>query len=205
MLLNGEEDIEVIGEAETGREAVQLTRKLRPAVVIMDIAMPVLNGIEATRQILKAVPSTKVLALSAHSDDAYIDEMIALGASGYITKQSSTQDLSKAIREVQKGSIFFAPSIEKRLHDRNRRSLDGRGRIKKQNVRLSSREAEVLQLIAEGKANKEIASGLEISIKTVEKHRQHLMEKLNIHDTAGLTRYAISAGIIESSIQLTIR
>ena len=205
MLLNLEDDIEVVGEAKTGREAVRMTQKLCPAVVVMDIAMPVLNGLEATRQILKAVPATKVLALSAHSDDAYVDQSIAVGALGYITKQSTTQVLAKAIREVQKGNIFFGPSISKRLHDRNRTSLSGKGQIKKQNVRLSSRETEVLQLIAEGEANKQIASELEISIKTVEKHRQHLMEKLHIHDTAGLTRYAISAGIIESSIQSTIR
>ena len=204
MLLSLEDDIEVVGEAKTGREAVLLAKKLHPAVVIMDIAMPILNGLEATRQILKAAPATKVLALSAHSDDAYVDQFIAMGASGYITKQSTTQVLSRAIREVQKGNTFFGPSISKRLQERNRTSLNGKGRMKKQNVHLSSRETEVLQLIAEGEANKQIASELEISIKTVEKHRQHLMEKLHIHDTAGLTRYAISAGIIESSIQLTI-
>jgi len=204
MLLNLEDDIRVVGEARTGREAVQMTQKLRPEVVIMDIAMPVLNGLEATRQILKTVPATKVLALSAHSDDAYVDQVIAMGASGYITKQSTTQVLSRAIREVQKGKMFFGPSISKRFSDRNRTSLNGKGQIKKQNVRLSEREAEVLQLIAEGEANKQIASELEISIKTVEKHRQHLMEKLHIHDTAGLTRYAISSGIIESSSQSTI-
>ena len=204
MLLEVAGDIEIVGEAKTGREAVRLARKLRPAVVVMDIAMPVLNGLEATRQVLKAVPATKVLILSAHGDDAYVEEVIALGASGYITKQSSAKDLSKAVREVQKGGIFFDSSISKWLHKRNRTVLDGKGRIKKQNVRLSSREAEVLQLIAEGEANKQIAAELDISIKTVEKHRQHLMKKLNIHDTAGLTRYAIAAGIIESSTQSTV-
>jgi DNA-binding NarL/FixJ family response regulator len=205
MLLNLEDDIEVVGEARTGRQAVQMAQKLRPDVVVMDIAMPVLNGLEATRQIRKALPASKVLALSAHSDDAYVDQLIALGATGYITKQSTAQVLSKAIREVHKGNIFFGPSISKRLHARNRTALNGKGQIKKQSVRLSSRETEVLQLIAEGLANKQIASELEISIKTVEKHRQHLMEKLHIHDTAGLTRYAISAGVIESSTQSTIR
>jgi DNA-binding NarL/FixJ family response regulator len=205
MLLNLESDIQVIGEARTGREAVQMVQKLHPAVVVMDIAMPVLNGLEATQQILKAVPATKVLALSAHSDDAYVDQFIAIGASGYITKQSTTRILANAIREVQKGKMFFGSEISKRLQSRNRTSFNGKGQIKKQNVRLSTREAEVLQLIAEGEANKQIAAELEISIKTVEKHRQHLMEKLKIHDTAGLTRYAISAGIIESSIQSTIR
>ena len=205
MLLNLEDDIKVIGEARTGREAIQMTQKLHPAVVVMDIAMPALNGLEATRQILKTAPATKVLALSAHSDDAYVDQFISIGASGYITKQSTTQILSEAIREVQKGKIFFGPSISKRFRDRHQTSLNGKGQVKKQKVDLSTRESEVLQLIAEGEANKQIASDLNISIKTVEKHRQHLMEKLHIHDTAGLTRYAISSGIIESSIQSTIR
>ena len=204
MLLNLEDDIEVIGEARTGREALQMTKKLHPSVVVMDVAMPGLNGLEATRQILKAVPATKVLVLSAHSDDAYVEQFIKLGASGYITKQSTTQVLANAIREVQKGNIYFGPSISRRLHDRNRTSLNRKGQIKKIHVRLSSREVEVLQLIAEGQAHKQIASELDISIKTVEKHRQHIMEKLSIHDTAGLTRYAIAAGIIESSIQITI-
>lgn len=205
MLLSLEDDMKVISVSKTGREAVKRTKELRPSVVVMDIAMPVLNGLEATRQILKAVPDTKVLVLSAHSDDAYIDQFIALGTSGYISKESSMSILAQAIREVYKGKMFFGPSISKRLHDRNRTSLNGKGQIKKQNVHLSAREVEVLQLIAEGMANKQIASELEISIKTIEKHRQHLMEKLSIHDTAGLTRYAISAGIIESSIQSTIR
>ena len=194
MLLGIETDIEVVGEAKTGREAVQMTKKLRPDVVAMDIAMPVLNGLEATRQILKALPSTRVLVLSGHSDDAYVDQFIEMGAFGYITKQSPTEVFSRAIREVHKGNLFFGPSISKRFHARNRTSLNGKGQMKKKNIRLSSRETEVLQLIAEGDANKQIAGELEISIKTVEKHRQHLMEKLNIHDTAGLTRYAISAG-----------
>ncbi len=204
MLLEAPGDIEIVGEAKTGREAVELARKLNPAVVIMDIAMPVLNGLEATRQILKAAPATRVLVLSAHGDDAYVDEVIALGASGYITKQSSAKDLAKAVREVEKGGRFFSSAISKRLRHRDRTVLDGKGRIKKQNTRLSSREAEVLQLIAEGDANKQVAEELDISIKTVEKHRQHLMEKLNIHDTAGLTRYAIAAGIIESHTHSTI-
>jgi len=205
MVLDGEKDIRVIGEGRSGREAVTLTKKLRPDVVVMDIAMPLMNGFEATRQILKDCPATKILILSAYSDDEYIDKMIAIGAAGFLIKQSSAQVLSKAIREVKKGNIFFSAEIAKRLTQKNKKTLDREGLLKKKNNRLSSREAEVLQLVAEGSANKEIAAELEISIKTVEKHRQHLMEKLNIHDTAGLTRYAISAGIIESSVQLTIR
>jgi DNA-binding NarL/FixJ family response regulator len=203
-LLVLEPDIEVVGEAQTGREAVQLTRKLRPEVVVMDIAMPLLNGLEAARQILKAAPATRVLILSAHSDDAYVEEVISLGAAGYLMKQGSGEILSRAIREVQKGKQFFSASIAKRFGDLHKKSPDRKGRLKKRVAGLSSREMEVLQLIVEGKANKEAASELGISIKTVEKHRQHLMEKLKIHDVAGLTRYAISAGIIESSVQLKI-
>jgi len=202
-LLESEVDIEVVGEAQTGRHAVELTRKLRPMVVVMDIAMPLLNGLEATRQIRKAIPATKVLILSAHSDDAYVDQAIAFGAVGFLLKQTSSHDLSTAIREVHKGNTFFSPSIAKRLH--NQRVPTGGVALRKKVARLSSRELEVLQLIAEGKANKETASELGISIKTVEKHRQNLMAKLNIHEISGLTRYAIGAGIIESSVQLTIR
>jgi len=203
-LLDAEDDLEVVGEAETGRQAVALARKLRPAVVVMDIAMPLLNGLEATRQILKALPGTKVLILSAHSDDAYVEHATELGAAGFLLKQTSSQDLSRAIREVHKGNTFFSPSIAKRFHNRDPKSPNGRGPLKKNAVRLSTREMEVLQLIAEGEPNKQVAGELGISIKTVEKHRQKLMSKLNIHDVAGLTRYAISAGIIESSVQLTI-
>ncbi len=189
---------------KTGRQAVALAKKLRPAVVLMDIAMPLLNGLEATRQILKAIPATKVLMLSAHSDDAYVKNATESGAVGFLLKQTSSHDVCRAIREVQQGKTFFSPSVSRRL-DRIRSAVaERRGRVKKKAVPLTSREMEVLQLIAEGKANKETASELGIGIKTVEKHREHLMQKLDIHDTAGLTRYAISTGIIESSVQLTI-
>jgi DNA-binding NarL/FixJ family response regulator len=203
-LLEAEGDIKVVGEAETGRQAVALARKLRPAVVVMDIAMPLLNGLEATRQILKAVPGAKVLILSAHSDDAYVEQVIALGAAGYLLKQTSAHVLSKAVREIQKGNAFFSPAIARRLRNHYRQSSDQGKLVKKKGAGLSSREMEVLQLIAEGETNKRIAVELGISVKTVEKHRQRLMEKLNIHDTAGVTRYAIAAGIIESSVQVTI-
>jgi len=203
-LLKHEPDIEVVGEAATGREAVQLTRKLRPSVVVMDIAMPLLNGLEATRQIRKDCPDTRVLILSAHSDDAYVERVIELGAAGFLLKQTSSHVLATAIREVQKGQTFFSPAIAKRLSGRNQKSLDRGGTFKKKNNRLSSREAEVLQLIAEGKPNKQVAAELGVSFKTIDKHRQHLMSKLDIHDIAGLTRYAIAQGIIESSVQVTI-
>jgi DNA-binding NarL/FixJ family response regulator len=203
-LFKHERDIEVIGEAETGRQAVQLTRKLRPAVVVMDIAMPLLNGLEATRQIRKDFPDTKVVILSAHSDDAYVEQVAALGAAGFLLKQTSSHELATAIREVQKGKTFFSPSFSRRLAEPGPKSLNRGGQAKKKGNRLSSREVEVLQLIAEGKSNKQVAAELGVSFKTVDKHRQHLMSKLNIHDVAGLTRYAISEGIIESNVRLTI-
>lgn len=203
-LLEAGGDIVVVGEAATGRQAVELTRELQPAVVVMDIAMPLLNGIEATRQILKAAPATRVLILSAHGDDAYVEQVTALGAAGYLLKQTSAHVLTQAVREVEKGHTYFSPSIARRLHQQKEKSLESKGGLRKQLANLSSREIEVLQLIAEGHANKQVAVELGISVKTVEKHRQRLMEKLSIHDTAGLTRYAIAAGVIESSVQLTI-
>jgi DNA-binding NarL/FixJ family response regulator len=203
-LLEHEHDIEVVGEAETGRQAVQLTRKLRPAVVVMDIAMPLLNGLEATRQIRKEFPETKVLILSAHSDDAYVEQVAVLGAAGFLLKQTSSHELATAIREVQKGNTFFSPSISRRVHDRSQKPADRAANLRKKTNRLSSREVEVLQLIAEGKLNKQVAAELGVSFKTVDKHRQHLMAKLDIHDIAGLTRYAIAEGIIESNVRVTI-
>jgi DNA-binding NarL/FixJ family response regulator len=203
-MLELEDDIEIIAEAQDGRQAIAMVKKLRPAVVLMDIAMPLLNGLEATRQVLKAVPATKVLILSAHSDDAYVKNATESGAVGFLLKQTSAHEVCRAIREVHNGKTFFSPSVAKRIHERDRKSPNRSGTLKPRNAHLSSREAEVLQLIAEGKANKETAAELGIAIKTVEKHREHLMEKLNIHDTAGLTRYAIGEGIIESSVQLTI-
>ena len=204
-LLKLESDMVVVGEAENGRQAVDLARKLCPAVVVMDVAMPVLNGLEATRQILAEIPATKVLILSAHSDDAYVSHFMELGAAGYLIKQTAANILPKAIREVNKGSSFFSPSISKRLHLHQQETpAPGEPVTRNKKILLTSRETEVLQLIAEGKANKQTADDLNISIKTVEKHRQSLMKKLDIHDTAGLTRYAIATGVIESSVHVTI-
>ena len=203
-LLELEDDLEVIGEAQDGRQAVALVKKLCPAVVLMDIAMPLLNGLEAARQMLNAVPATKVLILSAHNDDGYVQNASEAGAVGFLIKQTSSHEVCHAIREVQKGNTFFSPSISRRLDRLHPPSADRAGLLRKKAAQLTSREMEVLQLVAEGNANKETAAELGIGIKTVEKHREHLMEKLDIHDTAGLTRYAIGAGIIESSVQLAI-
>ncbi len=203
-LLELEADLKVAGEASDGRQAVNLARKLRPDVVLMDIAMPQLNGLEATRQLLKAVPAARVIILSAHGDDAYVQEATVAGAVGFLLKQSSAHEVCRAIRTVQNGGKFFSASITKR-RKALREQLPGRAKgFSLKPVKLTSREMEVLQLIAEGRANKEMAAELGIGMKTVEKHREHLMHKLDIHDTAGLTRYAIGAGIIESSVRLTI-
>lgn len=203
VLLEAEADIEVVGEAGSGREAVQLTKKLLPDVVVMDIAMPSLNGVEATRQITKEVPNVKLLILSSYNDDEYVHQVTGAGATGYLLKQTAATDLIKAVRETRNGNAFFSPAISKRLMERYREAVLSGGPVRKQTDLLTSREAEVLQLIAEGRANKQIAAELCISIKTVEKHRQQVMNKLNIHDIAGLTRYAISKGVIESGVRVT--
>ena len=195
-LLEAEGDIVVVGEAENGREAVVLTKKTLPDVVVMDLAMPAMNGLEATRQIVRNVPSAKVLVLTSYGDDDYVAQLMAAGATGYLLKQTAAADLLKAIRQVRGGHEFFSPVIAKRLRKRSREAFTV-GQPDAKTGRLTSREAEVLQLVAEGFANKQIAAELSISIKTVEKHRQQAMNKLNIHDVAGLTRYAMSKGWVE--------
>jgi DNA-binding NarL/FixJ family response regulator len=202
-LLASEEDIEVIGEAENGRQAVMLAKKTPADVVIMDVAMPLLNGLEATRQILKLSPAPKVLVLTSYGDDECVEQMMQAGASGYLIKQTAANDLLKAIREVQRGNAFFSPAIAKRLRDQCRDAFTN-GRTTKKLGELTTREAEVLQLIAEGFSNKQIAGELTISIKTVEKHRQQVMNKLGIHDVAGLTRYAISKGMVERNLSASV-
>jgi DNA-binding NarL/FixJ family response regulator len=203
-LLFDKPDMEVVGEAENGRQAVQLAAKLLPDVVVMDIAMPQLNGLEATRQITKELPTVKVLILSTYGEDEYVHQLTEAGAVGYLIKQTASTDLIEAIREAYKGNAYFSPSIAKRLLDRYRDSFLNGGKPinQKAAVHLTSRELEVLQLVAEGKGNKQMAAELCISIKTVEKHRQQVMDKLDLHEVAGLTRYAIAQGIIESAPKL---
>jgi DNA-binding NarL/FixJ family response regulator len=203
-LLAVDDEIEVVGEARDGREAVEMTKLHRPDVVVMDIAMPVLNGIEAARQIHALLPATKIIILSAHSDDAYIDRAIEIGAVGFLVKQTSAQILAKTIKKVAAGGVYYSPTIAKRVEKQYRKAGQTGALVASKATDLTAREREVIQLVAEGHANKQVASTLHISIKTVEKHRQNLMDKLDIHDTAGLTRYAIARGIIESSVQATI-
>jgi DNA-binding NarL/FixJ family response regulator len=203
ILIEAKGDIKVVAEAKTGREAVSMAAEYLPDVIVMDIAMPLLNGIQAAQQILHARPRARILILSAHADPEYVDRVMELGAVGYITKQTSAEIVARAVREVHAGKTFFSASIAKHLRDKYQGMAPKNGAAKQKPVRLTSREAELLQLIAEGHVNKAIASELGISIKTVEKHRQHLMQKLHIHEIAGLTRYAIAAGVIESSVQPT--
>ncbi len=203
-LLTAEGDISVVAEAQTGREAVQLAAKIHPEVVVMDLAMPLLNGWEATRQILKVAPSAKILVLSTYDSDEHVQQAIASGAAAYLIKQTAASDLVKAIREVRKGNAYFSPPIAQRLRQRTYQANSDNPNPSAPEPELTLREAEVLQLIAEGFANKQIAAELGLSVKTVEKHRQQVMNKLNIHDVAGLTRYAISKGMVERSIPAVV-
>ena len=196
FLLETEGDIKVIGEAKHGREAVQMTEKLRPDLVLLDIAMPFLNGVEAARQIMKCCPETKILILSSYEEDEYIRKLIQAGVGGYLLKHTVADDLVRAVREVQKGNAYFSPSISKRLSNSWQFFTENRA-PNRANEHLTTREAEILQLIAEGFANKQIADIIGISIKTVEKHRQAVMDKLGLHEVASLTRYAIQKGIVE--------
>jgi DNA-binding NarL/FixJ family response regulator len=197
-LLETQPDFTVIAEADNGRAAVQLAIRHRPNVVVLDMAMPSLNGIEATRQLTREVPEARVLALSAYSDEEYVLAVCQAGAAGYLVKHSAATELISAIREAMKGNAYFSPGIAKYFTRhaatglRSTRSGLARGKD------LTPREREVLQLIAEGRGNKQIAAALAISVKTVEKHRQSVMDKLDIHDIAGLTRYALGRKIIEN-------
>jgi DNA-binding NarL/FixJ family response regulator len=194
----------VIGEARNGREAVQMALAHLPDVILMDVTMPLLNGLEATRQILAANPAAKIVILSAHSDEQYVDALIKAGVCAFLEKQTSADVLIRAITEAAEPNTFVRSALSQRLHEAKSRSQDREGVRRDKLPRLTAREREVLQLVAEGLANKQSAAELHVSIKTIEKHRQSLMDKLNIHDTAGLTRYAIAMGMIEVTARLTI-
>jgi len=195
-LLGAEDNITIVGEAQTGREAVELATQHRPMIVIMDLAMPRLNGAEATRQILKTIPSAKIIVLSTYGDDEHVQQALAAGAAAYLLKQTAAEDVVTAIREVTRGNAYFSPAIAKRLREQTTQPAAQT----KPDVELTQREAEVLQLIAEGYANKQIAAELNLSVKTVEKHRQQVMQKLDIHNIAGLVRHAAAKGIIEANL-----
>lgn len=194
-LLDDEPDMEVVGEAEDGMQAIKLANQLEPDVVIMDIAMPLLNGLEATRQIRRNHPQTKVLILTMHENEEYIRQVLASGAMGYILKDAAARELLDAIRAVHRGEAILSPAITRLVIEDYLRW----GELQPQNdiTNLSPRERQVLQLIAEGYTNKQIAEILSISIKTVQAHRASIMSKLDLHDRGELIKYAIQKKIIE--------
>jgi DNA-binding NarL/FixJ family response regulator len=186
---------EVVAEAGDGREAVKRAEELRPDVAILDIAMPLLNGVEATRQIVKRSPPTRVLVLTMHSDEAYVSQILQAGATGYLLKDSADVDLIQAVAAVSRGKSFFSPAVARLMEDEDRRQRAERGFTDRYEL-LSEREREIFQLIAEGKANKEIAALLSISPSTVETHRARIMEKLDLHSAAEIVLYAVRRGVI---------
>ena len=192
-LLEKEPDIELVGEAEDGRSTLELASRLKPQVVVMDISMPDLNGIDATRKLLEKLPSVKVLALSMHTDQRFIEGMLRAGATGYLPKDCASEELVRAIRTVLSNQTYLSPSIA----DVVRRDYlsQRRGADISVSRDLTEREREVLQLMAEGKNTKEIASRLQLSVKTIETFRQHIMQKLDLHSLAELTKYAIREGL----------
>ncbi len=191
MILSAQSDMQIVGEASNGREAVELAEKLHPDVVVMDVTMPELNGIEATRRIAESAPRTRVLALSMHKDSVYVREILRAGARGYLLKDSADADLIAAVRSVAKGEAYLSPSVSDAV------LTDYRKHVSNPIDLLTTREREVLQMIAEGKTNKEIATTLNLSVYTVEAHRGRVMEKLNLHSTGELVRFALRNGLID--------
>ena len=192
-LVEKENDLEVVGMADNGRQALLLARRLKPDVVIMDIAMPELNGIDATRQIVAEVPGVKVIALSMHSEKQFVEGMLRAGVVGYLLKESAFEELIKAIRIVCAGKKYLSPDVTDIVLRDYLSPVNEKG--SEQAPDLTLREREVLQLLAEGRATKEIAERLNISIKTVESHRKNIMTKLNLHTVAELTKYAVRHGL----------
>jgi len=194
-LLAPQPDFEVIGETADGPETLKETFKLKPDVVLMDIGMPNLNGFEATRQIKKKLPEVKVLILTMYQDDEYVLQALQSGASGYVLKDVAVEELVTAIRAVNNEQYYLSPSISRTVIDAYLRKTEKGG--KEPSELLTAREKEIVQLIAEGHTNKEIAAKLYISVKTVDAHRSHIMEKLDIHDVALLVKYAIRRGLTD--------
>ncbi len=191
MILAAQPDMEIVGEAGTGREAVELAEELKPDVVVMDVSMPELNGIEATRRIADSVPRARVLALSMHKDSVYVREMLRAGARGFLLKDAIDRDLLAAVRSVASGEGYLSPSVSEAVLSDYRRHVTDPLDL------LSSREREVLQMIAEGKTNKDIAAALELSVYTVDAHRGRIMEKLNLHSVGELVRFAVRKGLVD--------
>ena len=189
LILSAHQDLEVVGEAGNGKEAVDLALKLKPDIVLMDVAMPELNGIEATRRMVEASHRIKVLVLSMHKEPVYVREILRAGARGYILKDAIDTDLLSAVRSVAKGDGYISPAVSGALLSDYRKDVTDPIDL------LSGREREVLQLIAEGKTNKEIATKLNLSVYTVDSHRGKIMEKLNLHSTGELVRFAIKHGL----------
>lgn len=196
MLLMAEDDIEIVGEASTGQQAISMVQELSPDVVVMDLQMPDMNGIEATRRIKSRYPDCYVLALTIHEDQQYFFQMLAAGASGYVPKRAAPDDLVRAIRVVHSGHVFLYPSMASVLvTDYLNRMEAGDTDVHADD--LTDREREVLTLIAEGLLNRDIADRLSISVKTVERHRENIMSKLNLHSRTELVKYAIRKGLID--------
>jgi two-component system, NarL family, response regulator NreC len=191
MILAAQADMEIVGEAGNGREAIDLAGSLKPDIVVMDVAMPELNGIEATRRLAELAPHARVIALSMHKDSVYVRETLRAGARGYLLKESGAGDLVTAIRAVAAGEGYISPSVSDAVLDDYRRHVTNPIDL------LSSREREVLQMLAEGKTNKEIAAILNLSVYTVDAHRGRIMEKLNLHSINDLVRFAVRNGLIE--------
>ena len=191
MILEGQPDIAIAGEAGNGREAVELAEKLHPDVVVMDVAMPELNGIEATRRLAASLPRTRVLALSMHKDSVYVREILRAGARGYLLKDSIDTDLITAVRAVAKGDGYISPGVSDAVLSDYRRHVTDPLDL------LTSREREVLQMIAEGNTNKEIAAKLNLSVYTIDAHRGKIMEKLNLHSSGEVVRFAVRHGLID--------
>ncbi len=191
MILAAQPDMEIVGEAGNGREAVALAGELQPDVVVMDVAMPELNGIEATRRITTASPRTRVLALSMYKDSVYVREILRAGARGFLLKDAIDRDLLAAVRSVAAGEGYLSPAVSEAVLSDYRRHVTDPLDL------LSSREREVLQMIAEGKTNKDIATTLDLSVYTVDAHRGRIMEKLNLHSVGELVRFAVRKGLVD--------
>ena len=191
MILGAQADMEIVGEAANGREAVELAERLKPDIVVMDVSMPELNGIEATRRLAESVPHARVLALSMHKDSVYVRETLRAGARGYLLKDSGANDLVAAVRAVASGEGYLSPAVSNAVLDDYRRHVTNAIDL------LTSREREVLQQLAEGKTNKEIAASLGLSVYTVDAHRGHIMEKLNLHSINELVRFAVRNGLVD--------